>query len=411
MLAASSTRQMNPYLERALSIISFQSSSTIDHSYKTHLSRSKAKTMKKLDAADKIAAKRSGLIIDNASRSSVDDFLREPSAYELAISSQLTAAERVSEIIEDLKRQTTEEIDNWSWSLNLDYDPLEELKASPSTSMSTSGQSGEALFHDGHMVSSPISLLQTPVTVPNMASVFKTPATSEKGTKRGNVHTRAQSSTPETPKDPFTLSNKPSFQSFLSRVAKTPPPPPVTRDFAYPQSPSVSVLPEHSKKAETVTQAAVEPLRTTRGVKPLRQNYSKLIRSRTAVALPKSDLAAVDNSQSHRVVETKEPVPATRAGTRRSLPRSISTPLLRATESSNQNPSTKRKPLPKDSPLFVPLAEHPAFANLQPKRKGTKITPSEIKIKGTRKAVYDEDELDKLDVLLPLPPSPSSSRL
>lgn len=107
------------------------------------------------------------------------------------------------------------------------------------------------------------------------------------------------------------------------------------------------------------------------------------------------------------VVDTAKPLPHIPSTIRPTLPRSASSPLLKAQIESASNLSTKRKPLPKDSPLLVPLSEHPAFANiLQSKALDEKQNRQDLDDELTCIQVDEQHSLNELEVSLPLPPTP-----
>lgn len=217
---------MTGYLERALLLISLQSPSTIKSSYHSQLSRSKSSMTRKLDPRPEVAEKRSGRCLTTNDRCAIDQFFQEPSPQELAVSSEMTEAEqRIAKIMADLEQKTSEQLESWSLSLDstlgstkaFEIEVNEPIEQVPS----------QASLHAGDMVSSPVSFSHD-VTVPNMVSV-STASAARKANKP-----LEQESIPST--NTFAFSDKPSFQSFLRKVGKTPPPGTVIRDFAYPCS-------------------------------------------------------------------------------------------------------------------------------------------------------------------------------
>lgn len=287
----------------------------------------------------------------------------------------------------DLRRKTSEQLDSWSLSLDSPLDSTKVFEIEPDD------QAPIHAFHEGDMVSSPVSCLQDKA-VPNMASVSKTPAA-------GQVSTSSKHET-ITSADTFALSNKPSFQSFLRRVAKVPSQEILVRDFAYVGHALNTTSPlgaigtpspfGHNTADTTTNETAQTTQRTTPGDN---------LKFGKSTASPAQLLA-------FRNVNTSKPLPPIPSTVRRSLPRSASSPLLRPKSGFRSPPSAKRKPLPKDSPLLIPLSEHPAFINILP-AKALKKTEAHVGASEKTTEIDDQkDGLAEVEVLLSLPASPSS---
>lgn len=102
-------------------------------------------------------------ITDVVDYTNIDDFFSQPSPHELTATSE----HRVQEIIEDLKRQTVEEMKKWSWRPNDedDFNAFKFFDDDPET----------GVISDRDMVSSPVSLL-TVSSSPSLSAESNCPA-------------------------------------------------------------------------------------------------------------------------------------------------------------------------------------------------------------------------------------------
>lgn len=262
-------------------------------------------------------AKSDSAIIDH---SNLDELFRQPTPHEFAATLEM----RIADIVEDLQKRTDEEIRSWSSHSSWVHEAPEWSPSANLAKIPMQDGISKPLFYHGDMVSSPISLVSSPITNPNSVSVSRrklkrqeqsgqTNPSSEiqtAGTKRRGIGSKS-------PKNSLSSPNKPSFPSFLKRVGKTPPLLSVTV-----HAPAALHSPESSRFSAC-----------------------------SQMVLPggSSDL------------NVRSP---DRVASSISQPLSFSTALLKYSEKPKiVYKDLKRKSLPKDSPLRIPLAEHPVFTN------------------------------------------------
>lgn len=171
--------------------------------------------------------KTQGQIVDVIDHSNIDDFFRDPSPHELFV----TAEMEVADIIEDLQRRTAEELENWRNPGGV-AEPTEHTNATSTKTNDSHSSSTEALFVSDDMLSSPVSFLSSSSirAEPNMTPAFTLRSKRERVQLCPESESLAAAAM--TQANPLPSSNRPSFQSFLKRVAKTPPPPTIVRDYA-----------------------------------------------------------------------------------------------------------------------------------------------------------------------------------
>ena len=323
--------------------------------------------------------------------SNIDAFFREPSADELTKASEL----RIQEIIDYLQQRTTEEIENWSGGTDTAQSPRGETTSSDSTSYLES----KALFHEGEMVSSPVSILQASIAEPNETADAR-PGDNDHAKPlpwcsppRHARSVRQAVITAASP-NPLSLPDKPSFQSFIKRVAKTPPPPTThVRDFAFVQKHQPS-LPSVTLQSTPAKALAVRKfVELARKVQSSRAPKVGLRRSQTEELAP---VATINDEEENAGDSSRGP---------RSRPRSFSSPPVKDMRAPDHIKFMKRKPLPTDSPLLIPVTQHPAFAMLG--KENVKPLGDDQKTK-KRDSKLEAKELDRLEVTLPLPPTLST---
>ena len=289
-------------------------------------------------------------IVDVIDHSNIDDFFRDPSPHELSVTAQM----EVVDIIEDLQRRTAEELENWR-NPGAVAEPTEHTNATSTKTNNSHSSSTEALFVSDDMVSSPISFLSSSSikAEPNMTPASMLRAKRE----RAQLHPEPESfeAPATTQANPFPSSNKPSFQSFLKRVAKTPPPPTNVRDYTL----RTSRNPPPSVKQLAIPPKALAVLGFSEcpaGI-PASTSFPTAVPSRSPVTLKMTGRSATFQ------IETPSP---SKHQPRKTRPRSLSSPLLLTTTTIAVSPSAspKRKPLPQDSPLLIPLRHHPLFADM-----------------------------------------------
>lgn len=360
-------------------------------------SRASLQTGQRNRLPQKVSSKKSTELTDH---DNLDDFFRQPSAHELSVVDHLssTIESRVSEIIADLQRQTSEELEWWSActkrSLSVEQNNSEELTAaarstdvslSSSTSPSTSNRrfaqtNCDATFLPGSsLVSSPISFLspsfpylrnlklstsnivpviksKISVRRPRPVDHFSSPSQSRCVPGQHNFDTsmpRRQPQPKQNDEHRILRRNgevcpiKPSFQSFLKRVPKPP---------------------SRHKSVNTGSPATVSRQTTL-----------------TMRTIPRSELSSGHDRFSFEPEERAQETNAT-----------------------SQSSTPRRKPLPKDSPLLIPLSRHPAFAKAS--YSCERLQEEDMK---TTDGVMDkthklEHEARLMSPLLPLPSSAAS---
>lgn len=339
-------------------------------------------------SADRPATKQSHRNIQIFDNTNIEEFFRQPSPDALNVSSEM----RVLEIMEDLKKQTSEELENWSQGQETIYKPLRAKEAfRPSSST-------QEAFHCGDLVSSLISLT-TPLAESNLISVSRPHDRSPDRTNQGTSNTQSPKYTQERKsqcsaetKDTFALPDKPSFQSFLKRVAKPPPPPPSTvRHSAYRHKEVLPELPT-TPQAQPGSSTQSEKL-NSHPADDYDDDDEICIRIARSETMPPPKFATDRNPYKRKessggTLHTPEP----EALTKKRRPRSSSSPAI----------VIKRKPLPKDSPLFAAdgpraLKRSPTFDDIVGEEQISTSSTS----KGSR---HGESDRDRLDQSLPLPP-------
>ncbi|KAK5938910.1 hypothetical protein PMZ80_009102 [Knufia obscura] len=360
-------------------------------------------------------------IVDVIDNSNVDDFFRDPSPHELSVTSEM----RVSDIIEDLQRRTAEEIENWSGSEAGANEPLTQTAHTTQPSEPQQSKTN-TLFVNDDMVSSPISFVSSSSTKaesnPNI-----TPASKVRAQLRARRQSLAAAIANTTQANPLPSSNKPSFQSFLKRVAKTPPPQlssTTVRDYALsspstpppplgrsaPSSKALAVLgfPEASARVRAAEASASKPAvqsSLSSSVSP--DQIAEPASLSTEVPLKASSFLGMTGRAATFQIETQT---ISQTQPRKTRPRSISSPVTPTTPPVQISTAPRRKPLPQDSPLLIPLRQHPAFADTTTENtEDAEGAHVDAKIQALRVQIEkdkEEQELDELEVLLPLPPSP-----
>lgn len=331
---------------------------------------------------DKLSARQNRRNIHVFDNTNIEEFFRQPSPDELKVTSE----KRMLEVIEDLKKQTSRELENWSQGQFTTYAPLPALKVLKSNdSIHKKG------FHGGDMVSSPISLT-SPLAESNIKSASRPQLTGRVG--QGTADTQSTKQTKEREKqhsaeekDSLPLSDKPSFQSFLKRVAKTPPPPTSVIDFAYIPNTLPAVLRPASRWPE-IDQTDQHDV------------------SKICVRLPKSSAPppppkfATQRNLYQRKEESKERLvtPDMAPKTLKSRPRSNSLPAF----------TVKRKPLPKDSPLLAPKS---SIMKRSPTSDDIMFDEPVDGSSTNKSRSRSESEADRFDRSLMLPPILTSTLL
>jgi len=284
-------------------------------------------------------------VIDN---SNFDDFFRDPSPHELSV----TAEMEVMDIIEDLQRRTAEELENWR-NPNGVAEPTKHMDATNTKTNDSHRSSTKALFVSDDVVSSPVSFL-SPSSVraePNMTLAPTLRARRERVQFPSESKSFAAATT--TQANPLPSSNTPSFQSFLKRVAKTPPPPTNVRNYSL----RTSRTPPGLVTELAISSKALAPLCSS----DCSAEVSAPIVSPTSV--PSTSPVFLKMTGRSATFQIERPSPS-KSLPRKPRPRSLSSPLYPTATATTilSSASPKRKPLPQDSPLLIPLRQHPVLA-------------------------------------------------
>lgn len=139
---------------------------------------------------------------------------------------------RITEIMEDLQKRTDEEMRNWVLGSSIQSQPLNICCQTLCPDARTSGRIVSKVLHHDSIVSSPVSFVSAATfSEPRQISGFKQCFTRQEHSKRSRMNTQPQPHNAFTKRETYALVAsqyslpslyKPSFQSFLKRVAKRP---------------------------------------------------------------------------------------------------------------------------------------------------------------------------------------------
>ena len=310
-------------------------------------------------------------VIDN---SNIDEFFCQPSPHELLVISEM----RVHDIIEDLHRRTTEEIERWSWAQGDAYEPKKQRYAVDNNPSESPTRKPKAQFVNDEVVSSPISFLSSSSIEAhsNMTPASKLQAERERKRAQLCTETKTLEATASTQANPLLSSDKPSFQSFLKRVAKTPPSPPRSvRGYAFP-SPQVSPLMGEQTAVPLKAFVVLGFSDTSSELHAVEASVPKYVTSRpvptsaatitvTTASSPRTSPETSAHPKLDHASTSRFDVPSSsQTQPRKPRPCSLSSPVLPSITRSRPSSPPKRKPLPQDSPLLIPLRRHPAFTDI-----------------------------------------------
>ncbi|KAJ9652160.1 hypothetical protein H2198_008582 [Neophaeococcomyces mojaviensis] len=289
-----------------------------------------------------IPSKRQCRVVNTHDNTTLDDFFRQPSAHELSVADHLstTSESRIFEIISDLQRLTTEELENWSTTAHQVRDRLSSYPLSPAaTPVAEVPPSNKLLtvlvrpckttfIPEAELVSSPFSLSHPPFLAKssNPVAVFES-----------NFSARHLCSPPRTVY--LALPSKLVSIQFQQRSPSNAP------------STSQPQTGEKEGSERDSSEGDVSP------VKPSFQSFlNRVPLPADAYAQSRGATAVLPASTS---VVRDFAIEATPSGRNRF---SFEPDEVQEIPNPSSLKGLKRKPLPPNSPLLVSLDVHPAFA-------------------------------------------------